>query len=97
MATKLFKDGSFIWVEAQHVQNYLSVGYSPNDPNASAPVHPPTIIPSGMGLELMPHAEAEKAILQKMGILPLPVEPVPASAEIPVQRQKRKYTRRAKA
>ncbi len=102
MATKLFKDGASVWVEAERVANYLASGYSAQDPNGPKVSHPDIILPVGMGLEKLSPAEQETAILKEMGIENLtalnPVnrspkpEPISVVGEVP--RQKRKYTRR---
>ena len=89
MATKLFKDGEFVWVEAERVANHLAAGWSAEDPLAPKPQHPPTILPAGMGLEQLSPENQEAAILRQMNILPGPV-PAPARA-------KRKSNRRASA
>lgn len=106
MATQLFKeDGSFVWVEYDRVQAHIAQGYQFNDPGKPAPKHPDVILPAGMGLEKLSPAEQEKVILKEMGIedmTPLnpanrPTTPTPVAVVGKTEeRQKRKYTRKAK-
>ena len=93
MATQLFKDGKSVWVEADRVQNHLAVGWSPVDPNAPAVRHPPVILPPEFLNMAQPDAERE--ILKRMNILPLPIEPVAPAAETVTTRQKRQYRKKS--
>lgn len=94
MATQLFKDGTSIWVETHQVNSHIAIGYSPNDPAVKI-IHPHTILPAGMGLDKMPQKEAEKAILERMGIRQ--PEPIAVIAPAPPEpRVKRAYNRKAK-
>ena len=93
MATQLFKDGGSTFVETDQVQRYLGMGWSPDDPNGPATSHPDVIYPAGLNLEKLPVAEAEKTVLDMMGIKPPPIAVIGQAEEQP--RQKRKYTRKA--
>jgi hypothetical protein len=85
MATQLFKGSESVFVDTKKVRHYIEAGWSPDDPKAPKSAHPDVIYPPSMKLESLSQAEAEKVVLEAMGIAA--VEPA---------RQKRKYTKKAK-
>lgn len=69
MAVQLFKDGQSIHVEINVMQSHLDSGWSFDDPDAGKVNHPEVIYPSSLkGIETLPIEEAEKIVLQEMGI-----------------------------
>ena len=104
MATQLFKDGTSSYFETHRVRHAIEAGWSPDDPNAAAPVHPEVIFPKGMIPETLTPEQAEARVLEAMGIKPRPpqVEAVAIVTSNPETREatelpkpKRKYTKRS--